>query len=326
MSADLVDVIGGSFAASALLALQETGSLDRLVEPVSAPDLATATGSDPALLGGLLTFLAGATSIVEQDNGRFQLALPYRRYNTLGFQLDKFLRAYGPAMASLGRSLTGTADRQALVNRAALANAFARRTSTPPTLTAELLRAWSVTALLDLGCGAGSLLIELAGGNPEFRGWGLDASAEMVAAATAGAQEAGVAHQLGFDVADARGIVADTVPALPPTAALHARSLLNEFFASGPEVAVEVLTQIRQAFPDRLIFIEDYYGRLGVECEADFRHARLQDMVQLASAQGVPPPDLAAWAEVYAKAGCSLLHAYEGTDDGVAWFIHVCAL
>lgn len=323
MTGDLYDVLGGSYAASLLMTLQRTGLLERLRRPTRVEDLVDGVDETTGLHAAL-TFLATSTTVLTAlDDGSFELAPAYRTYNGLGFHLDKFLGGYGAAVQALGAPETG--PRADLVDRVALARAFAGRSASAGTVMASVLQAWSVDALVDLGCGPGALLLELASADPGFRGWGIDANPALVAAATAASLDAGVADRVGFAVGDVRDVDA-VVPDGLESAAVHAGSLLNEFFARGDGAAVDVLTTIRGRFADRVIFVEDYYGRLGVAVDADVRHARLQDLAQVASGQGLPPPDAEGWAAVYAAAGCSLLHRYEATDDGIAWFIHVCRL
>ncbi|HSF98024.1 MAG TPA: class I SAM-dependent methyltransferase [Ornithinibacter sp.] len=327
MTGDIYDIVGGAFAVDLLMTLQDRDALDLLAEPRHPSEIAAVLSGDKDMIRGALDFLAATTSIVVAlDAERFQLAARYRTYNSLGFQLDKFMRAYGPAVSSLGRPTSTALSSGIGVDAAALANAFARRTSAHPSLTARIIRAWPVEGLVDLGCGAGSVLIELARADPTFRGWGIDVNSSMVEAAQARAHEAGVADQVQF----VRGGVHQLATLVPRVgfdeAALHARSLLNEFFADGPAAATEVVATIRDVFAGRLLFVEDYYGRLGTSHGGDFRHSHLQDLVQVASGQGIPPDGFEGWAALYEAAGCSVLHRYEGHDDGVAWFVHVVLL
>lgn len=326
MTEDLYDIIGAVFAADLLLTLHEHHALELLAHPRQPSEIAAATSWGPDVTHGALTFLAATTSVVVAVDGGFQLAQPYRGYNALGFHLDKFLRAYGPAVSSMGHATTARRFWADDVDQAALANAFARRTFKPPTLTAQILRAWTVRDLVDLGCGAGSLLVELACADPEFHGWGIDANKAMVDAARALAAEANVTDRVRFATGDVRELATLLPPDDFDATAVHARSLFNEFFADDSAAATEVAAAIRNAFPARLLFVEDYYGRLGTTHQGDFRHGRLQDLVQLASGQGIPPDSFEGWSAVYNTAGCSVLQRYEGHDDGIAWFVHVVQL
>jgi hypothetical protein len=109
---------------------------------------------------------------------------------------------------------------------------------------------------------------------------------------------------------------------------IHAGSLLNELFRGGPRAAIALLRRLRALFPDRLLFVTDYYGRLTHEGSSRARdlHAMLQDFVQAVSGQGIPPRDLDGWCSVYRAAGCAPIEAFEGTAEGLAWFIHVVRL
>jgi hypothetical protein len=149
----------------------------------------------------------------------------------------------------------------------------------------------------------------------------------MVNAAAEAASAAGVADRVRFRVADVRTLEPGAVPAEAKAAdAIHARSLLNAVCDPAGTAVVQLLSRIRNAFGGRIFFVEDYYGRLGTGTSDPPVHALLQDLAQLASGQGVPPPDLAGWAALYEQAGCGVLHAYEGSNDGISWFVHVCAL
>ena len=72
----------------------------------------------------------------------------------------------------------------------------------------------------------------------------------------------------------------------------------------------------------------NYYGKLTQLHTIDlkYRHTLLHDIVQVISAQGIPPPDLEKWVAIYHAANCQLVHAYEGESSGIEWFIHVVQL
>jgi hypothetical protein len=110
--------------------------------------------------------------------------------------------------------------------------------------------------------------------------------------------------------------------------ALHGRSILNEFFRRGSDEPICFLRNLRELFPDRLLFVVDYYGKLTRlrHVSRRYRHTLLHDMAQILSGQGVPPEDLPGWTAVYEAAGCSLRRAYEGESAGIDWFVHVVQL
>jgi len=325
-----LDVIEGFYTAHAVWALHRLGALSPLAAGANPSELAGQLGCDAPLLVALVEYVHQTTDLLDLDGDRYSVAAPYRGYNALGFHLDKFIGAYGPAVAEILDLLHAPGRGPALRNSDALARAFARRVAHRPSLTLRLLRTWDVSSLLDLGCGAGTLLVELAESDPTFRGWGVDASRQMVDAATERVRLAGLGDRVQItegdvrtmDEAVTRGIASAGV------SAVYGRSLLNEFFADGGRGATEVLTALRRLLPGRLLFVEDYYGHLthGRGPDPAHQHTMLQDLAQVVSGQGVPPPDLASWARIYAAAGCGLLKVYEGDNDGIRWFVHVLAL
>jgi hypothetical protein len=106
-----------------------------------------------------------------------------------------------------------------------------------------------------------------------------------------------------------------------------ANNFMNELFGgSSIKKPIEgLLIEFKKTFPGRFLVIMDYYGVFGTKRKNDPRlqHNYMHDIMQLFSGQGVPPPDYKAWNKYYSKAGCKLLHVYEGTNSGVNWFIHV---
>jgi len=210
----------------------------------------------------------------------------------------------------------------------ALAKAFQQLEPHRPSLTRHVLETWGVRSCLDLGCGTGSLLIELAEADPLFRGWGVDASPSMIAAATRSIRDAGLEPQLCVARGDITTVGQGSPPDPDEVQALYGRSIMNEFFADDGRAASEVLGVLSKRFPSKLFFVEDYYGCLtrDVPSVDDRLHTLLQDLAQAFSGQGVPPSSLEGWTSVYCESGCSLVHAYEGTNDGISWFIHVIQL
>lgn len=324
MAAELFDLIAGHYAIDCLSALQQVGALAELRSPATAAELADRLQLDEAVLAGLLDFLASTSSVLVPVPGGYRLAADYRSSQLLEFHLDKFVGGYGPAAGALGEVLRDPMAGSGLVAGDRLARAFAAVREQTPTVMAQLVQSWEVESLADLGCGAGGLLIELAMANEVFVGWGFDANPAMVARATAAARAAEVADRLTFATVDVR-----TMAELPAGAltvqAVHGRSLLNAFFRTGGAEAAGVLADIRERFAGKLLFIEDYYGQLGTATDGRATHTMLQDLAQLASGQGVPLPDLAGWLAVYRQGGYGVLEAYEGTNAGIHWFVHVCA-
>ncbi|MQY12878.1 hypothetical protein SRB5_30170 [Streptomyces sp. RB5] len=319
-------VVEGFYGSQSVWALHRLGVLARLEETVETSRLAGEFGLDEETLGAVLDYVRRTTGLLVREGPGHRLAPQCRPYRLVAFQLDKFLGAYGPAATRLEDVLRDPASAPALRDHDALARAFGRLRPAAPSVIARVLRAWDVTSLLDLGCGAATLLVELARADPRFRGLGADASPDMVRVAGDRIRRTGLADRLTVTCGDVREPAA--LPAPGKVRALHGRSLLNEFFAGDGGDAVRVLTGLGARYPGRLLFLEDYYGRLTHDRPAAESpgHTLAQDLAQVLSGQGVPPPDLPGWGRVYEAADCALVKAYEGHNDGITWFVHVVAL
>jgi SAM-dependent methyltransferase len=280
--------------------------------------LAAARGLDPVVLGGMLEFLAARTDLVSRGETGFRLG-PGLGSAERGV-IDQYLGAYGPNAAALPDILSGAVNGGSLTDRVRHARAYAGTSGAGAALLPGLLGKLGLNHVLDLGCGSGELLAELAGRDPAFHGHGVDANPGMIDVARARNLPAGRVRFSVGDVTDPQACVPDDVRA--GTEVLVASNLLNEFFGTSG-AAAGWLRLLGGAFPGRLLVVVDYYGVLGHSAEPPPRLA-LHDWVQLISAQGVPPPDLDGWQSVYRPADCQLLHAIQDSKTSV--FIHLVRL
>lgn len=317
---DLLGTIQGHYAGEALAALLRLGVLEALATPQQARSLARRAGLDHALLEPVLEFARRTTDVVTRDRaGRYRLRGP--SLPEIAFQLEKFVGAYGPSLRGLDATLAGARSRGAPDDKA-LARAFAA-VADVRSVQADMLRALGVHGLLDLGCGPGSLLLDLAR-DASFRGIGVDSSAAMCRMARSRLRAAGVRARVTIRQGDAtrlrRALAGLDLDAIE---AVHGRSLLNALFARGPARAVAFLRHLRRLLPGRTGLFVDYYGELNRPARGSpgFRLAELQDLAQLASGQGVPPPDRNAWNTIFRQAGCGLVSVLDVRTDDVRWFI-----
>lgn len=281
-------------------------------------ELAAARGLDPVVLGGMLEFLAARTDLVSRGETGFRSG-PGLGPAERGV-IDQYLGAYGPNVAALPEILSGAVNGRSLTDRVRHARAYADTSGAGAALLPDLLGKLGIGHVLDLGCGSGELLAELAGRDPAFHGHGVDANPGMIDVACArGLPGDRVRFSVG-DVTEPQACVPDDVRA--DTEALVASNLLNEFFGTSGAAACW-LRLLGGAFPGRLLVVVDYYGVLGHRAEPP-PHLALHDWIQLISAQGVPPPDLEGWQSVYRQADCRLLHAIQDSKTGV--FIHLVRL
>jgi SAM-dependent methyltransferase len=325
-----LEIIEGAYLARVVEHFHVHGIFARLLEKSTARDLARATGYDEELLGGLLELLHERTTLLGRTrSGHYRLNPHYGRYYFLGFQVDKFLRAYGPCLERLEESLTSPSLGRSFVDRRVEADAYHLIQSPPNPVVMEIIRERRIRSVVDLGCGPATMLTELALEEPAFRGWGIDESAEMCRVAAERVAAAGVADRVEVVHADARTLAA-RMPAArrAKVEALQSKSLMNELFRHDTTGAAAYLKALGRLFPGRMLFIVDYYGKLtrrrGIP--ARYVHTLIHDVIQLVTAQGVPPGDLRAWADVYRKAGCFVEHAYEGDSQGIEWFVHLVRL
>jgi SAM-dependent methyltransferase len=322
--------VEGFYVAQIALALHRRGVFQSLRSSRTAGDLAREFGYDAEALASVLDFVYRTTDLlVRNRRGEYRLARRYEPYPTLGFHLDKFLGAYGGPTAHLEDSLRRPARGRRLVDRSLLAKAFAKAETGGPTPVAAIVRGSGVRSLLDLGCGTAPLLRELCSADRVFRGWAVDADPAMCAAAAEKIKAAGLTDCIRVIHADVRRLGTALRPReRAQVEAIFGSSLLNELCRAGGRETVRLLSRLRRLFPGRQFFVVDYYGKLTYDSSAParYRHTLLQDLVQALTAQGVPPPDLASWAELYSAAGCELLKAYEGETGGIEWFLHVVQL
>jgi SAM-dependent methyltransferase len=312
-----IGAIQGYYQSLLLLHFTRSGVFERLRKSRTAEDLAQECDWQPDPLRSCLDFLAATTGLVRRDRkGRYKAILPPAHV----FEIEKFVGAYGQMADKLPDLLSGKTTGRALVDHRSLARAFSSIADVSRGLVTAMIVGARPATLLDLGCGTGSLLVQLAKLDPGFHGIGIDASKPMCQAARKHASRNGVSSRVRIACQDARD-----VQRLPDADALHAASLFNEMFAHGSGEAITYLGKLKERFQGRDIWLVDYYGRLGLGGNtraSDVGHALLHDLVQVLSGQGVPPPDLKSWRAIYRAAGCKLVEAHEFSGSGLDWFIH----
>ncbi|MEI7608605.1 MAG: class I SAM-dependent methyltransferase, partial [Rhodospirillaceae bacterium] len=257
-------------------------------------------------------------------DGRRSMALLLLSHN-----LDKYLGGYGRCLRDLDAVVRSPAMASTLIDGRRFAAAFSlvRRSSFPD--LPRLIRLSGARRLLDIGSGCGGLLLELAQTDAGFQGWGVEPNPHAVAISRRSAEELGVSQRIRFFEGSALALSA----ALPEemiagVEAISGASLLNEFFHGGPTRAEGLLRDVRRLFPGRLLFVADYYGRLGHvdEASAEMLHTLVHDLAQAASGQGVPPPSEAVWDAIYQSSGCERVGRITGAHNGTGWFIDTLRL
>lgn len=309
--------------AGVLKALEKSGILNSLEQPVSIRTLAARHSVDGVVLKAALRFLSARTDLLVERAGKFRVtgaADPDAR-----FLLDQYLGAYGRISAGFERVMRDPTAASSLVDRRRHAVAFSRVEPMGPNFVADFALQLGFDHLLDIGCGAGALLVNLATRNTAFSGWGLDQNPWMCTAARKRLSAAGLRRRVRIFAGDARRLES-SVPGhvRKRVSVVCAASLANEFFAQDGKQAVEWLRELKKLFPGRTLLVADYYGAVRRGGPIGPPEIMLHNFVQTASGQGVPPGSLAGWRKIYKAARCKLVYVLE--IDGTPYFIHLLRL
>jgi SAM-dependent methyltransferase len=317
------DLVEAFQLAHAVAALHDLGLFAVLQRPTTAAELAARYKLDAGLLRGLLEYVAARTELLRKTGARFVTTRDYT--GEARFLLDLYAGAYGGNAAQLAKLLRDPARAPRAVDHTRHARAFDAVDAAPLGFLPELIRRLELNHVLDLGCGNGAVLLELAGHDADFVGWGLDLNPAMCRVARTRLRAA----RLDRRVRILQGDCTRLRSALPAEVraqvrAVTASNVANEMFAAGHARAVAWLRSMRKALPDRPLLLADYYGRLGQKTRRPARETLLHDYAQLISGQGVPPATAAEWRSIYARAGCQLVHVVE--DKATTRFIHILRL
>lgn len=274
------------------------------------------------ILDAALQLVERRTPYLKLRAGAYRLTPDYDANVRAAFH--QYLGAYRPNVAALGSIMRAPSKAETFVDRRAHARAFERTKTLSATLLADIIAQLKLDDVLDLGCGTGEMLMDLAQRNPQFHGWGVDFNPWMCAAARRAISGANLTKRIQILRGDCRNPGA----AVPQRIArrvqtIAAASLANEFCNDDGGAMIAWLTDLKAAFPDRTLLISDYYGQLNRRGRGTPDIA-LHDFTQLISGQGVPPPDLRSWKKIYRAADCRLVHVFE--DRRSAFFAHLVKL
>jgi SAM-dependent methyltransferase len=267
------------------------------------------------LLAGVLEYVALRTDLLRRT---VRQEFVVTRKNSR-FLIDLYTGAYGSTAEQLAEILHDPAIAPASVDRVRYARAFESLDSAALGILPDVISALEFNYTLDIGCGNGDLLAELARRNPSFVGWGIDSNPAMHKLARAG-------KGVRFLKADGTRLREE----IPESVRSQIRSITccnfaNEMFAEGERQAIKWFRELHKLFPGRPLLNCDYYGRLGrTKNRKQQRETLLHDYAQLISGQGIPPATMAEWRSIYSKAGCRLVHVIE--DSSTTRFIHIIAL
>jgi len=317
------DLVEGFYLAHALTALEQAGILKSLEQPITLGKLATRHHVDTTVLEAALHMLRSRTNLIAYRAQQYYLT---RRYDAgVRFMLLQYLGAYRRNGVEFGRILHHPSAAKKLVDRAQHAKAFEQIDVASANILGDLLLQLDLNHVLDIGCGTGTLLLNLAIRRRDFVGWGLDVNPWMCAVA----RERIACKRATSRIAIFRGDCHRLKYSLPRSviakvSTITAANLVNEFFSRGPDQAVAWLEDVKAAFPGRTMLIADYCGELGNRSKRRSPEVALHDFIQVVSGQGVPPGNRTGWQNIYNRAHCNLVHSIELRDS--SFFIHILRL
>jgi SAM-dependent methyltransferase len=326
-----VHLVSENYLSQVLIALWDSGLYEYVRDHgrVQVPAAAAALGLDATILQSLIDYLVGRGLMVPEGDAVVLSAQgqPYWNYVTRGV-LTSHVGGYNPLLTRLGPLLRQEIrlddpglDR--LGRLVAVGAGYTLLGSGTVAWVLEVIRRLGGRHVLDLGCGAGDFLVQLARQWPHGSGVGIDATAEAIAEAKKKASQFGVAERVDFHQAAlaaeplkvAKGIT-DRVDTLTAMYVLH------EFGGTGgPDAIARVLAALRQQFPGRkLLMVEGTRAdpvELGASPPRTFGQLDYSFLHPLSRQGPLRTPD--EWERIIDQAGAKLLERVPGFNLVPAW-------
>ncbi len=325
-------MISETFLAQVLLALWDSGLFEyvRRHQALEVEAAATELGLEEAVLQSLIEYLVGRGLMAPGEHGCVltEKGSCYWNYVTRGV-LTCYVGGYNPLITRLGPLLRKeVALEDPSLNRlgrlVAVGSGYSLLSNgTVPWVLAAIARLGG-KCVLDLGCGAGQFLNQLALQWPDGSGVGVDMDADAIAQARRTAVEYGVADRVAFYRAKLSAApmelgeeVANKVDVLT------AMFLVHEFrgSAGGVENIALVLASLRRQFPGRkLLMVEGTRADpVALNAAPPRTFGQLDySFLHPISRQGplLNPPE---WEQVIASAGAKLIDCMAGYKLVPSW-------
>ncbi|MFL1375951.1 MULTISPECIES: SAM-dependent methyltransferase [unclassified Nocardiopsis] len=293
------ELISSMHLCMSIHAFAESGCLDRLRAREWASPAEILGGGDTGTGRGFLDYLR-VCGVLDRRRGRYRLS-PKGTLLTGEIALARlgfYLEAYAPVTARMTDLITNKAEYGRDVVRAG--GALSRHSGTVATvsyvgLVAEALAGRRPRRILDIGCGDGSLVLQLCARLPELYGTGIDISRAAIDNARADSEREGFADRTSFEVADA--FAPDTWSEKAAAAdVLVGVGVLHELFRDGEDAVIAVLDRLADVVTDGKVFLlgEPELRYDNRENDSDFF------LVHVLTGQGVPR-DRTAWLDVFRR-------------------------
>ncbi|WP_416758465.1 methyltransferase domain-containing protein [Pseudomonas sp. BNK-6] len=333
---DIFAALEGYYLISILDCFYKTGAMAALTKDRSIEDIASEQGFDAKTFEKLTNYVRqrmyGVFPIKGATSAGSDTSISTIDPLFLGHLLDQYIGAFGPCLESLHQILASPSIGAQKVNWQRHAQAFSKADrGITNSFMLNLLSQLNVTKLIDLGCGSGGLLLDFATQNTSIQAWGIDTNIAAIQMAQTVSQASNLDDRVKFYHGNALDISKHLEPnTLEEIQIITASNLANTFFGNESFESIHSwLYNLKSTFPNRLLLLSDYYGRLGTVEDREslrFRRTLFHDVAQVLTGQGVPPKNIETWRKILKDADCTLVKAFESEHEEVAHFSYIIQL
>jgi SAM-dependent methyltransferase len=326
-----VGLVSDAYLAQVLVALWDSGLYEYIREhgSVRIARVAEELNLEPLVLQSLIEYLVG-WGILAPEGDSYVLSKkgqPYWNYITRGV-LTAHLAGYNQLLTNLGPLLRKEIDlNDPRLDRSgrlvASGSGYALLGSGTIPWILKLIKQIGGTYVMDIGCGAGDFLIQLALRWEGGAGVGIDMNSEAIAQAGANAERCGVSDRLSFHHAklSERPMSIDR-EILDKVDTLTAMYLLHEFAGrGGPAAITAAISQLRNQFAGRkLLMLEGERADPAALFAAPPRTFAQLDysFIHPLSRQGALRTP-AEWEQIIDAAGATLVERIPGFGQVPGW-------
>jgi len=334
--ATVIEVAEGYYLAKIAELAQQSGIFRRLAAGDNLALVASDLDFNCELLSKLLQYVAMRSNLLDcevADSGvRFIVNQSQADILCADHVIAQYIGGFGPCFEDLALILRQPSRGYSFLDQARHAEAFSENCVTGDNETiVALVKMLEVTNVFELGCGGGQLLCQLAQNNFQLRAIGIDSNPMMIDLARRNISQVSASDAIQVICGEATSATQYlTADRLDEVEMVIAVSVANAYFYDGRNFAItKFLNYLRSAFPNRMMILSDYFGRLGSPVCTDshlWQRTLIHDVAQLVSGQGVPPASTEEWMAIYEETSCTLIKSYEAEGSGLAWFIHLIQL